>query len=188
MVHIRKLAFCLSVAASVAVFVSIFVLTEQGPAQTTALSTSVGNALASQPAAGVAITTSPNAPDQSLAAAAPAPTGPVSVLLSIAGVRKWAHSVEFLAFGTAVSLASVLWWGRPHRMPLRALLALAICVLASLFDQTHKLFVPGREFDAGDLLFDLLGYSIAILVCFACERLLWILSNRRRLGSAAIGS
>ena len=37
-----------------------------------------------------------------------------------------------------------------------------LCVLASLFDQTHKLFVPGREFDAGDLLFDLLGYSTAI--------------------------
>lgn len=188
MVHIRKLAFCLSVAAAVAVFASIFVLTEQSPGQTIALSTSVGDALTSQPTSGAAITTSPNEPDQSLAAVAPTPTGPVSVLLSIASVRKWAHAVEFAAFGISVSLASVLWWGRPYRMTLRALLALAICALASLFDQTHKLFVPGREFDAGDLLFDLLGYSIAILVCFACERLLWILSKRRRLGSAAIDS
>lgn len=56
----------------------------------------------------------------------------------------------------------------------RVLVAAGICVLASLFDQTHKLFVPGREFDAGDLLFDLLGYSTAI----AFVSLAWIIFRR----------
>ena len=32
----------------------------------------------------------------------------------------------------------------------------------SLFDQTHKMFVLGREFDACDLGFDALGYLAAI--------------------------
>lgn len=51
-------------------------------------------------------------------------------------------------------------------MSLCALLASAACALAFLFDQTHKLFVPGREFDAGDLLFDLLGYAASAALVF----------------------
>ncbi|MFR9006422.1 MAG: VanZ family protein [Collinsella aerofaciens] len=39
-------------------------------------------------------------------------------------------------------------------------------VRASLFDQTHKLFVPGREFDASDLVFDVLGYGVGIVLMF----------------------
>ena len=71
--------------------------------------------------------------------------------------------------------AAALWWGRLRGAHARVLAAAGICVLASLFDQTHKLFVPGREFDAEDLLFDLLGYSTAIafvlLACMALKRI-----------------
>lgn len=89
-----------------------------------------------------------------------------TALLSYASVRKWAHTVEFLALGIPVSLAFIFWWGGPPGLLSRVSLAFLLCVFASLFDQTHKLFVPGREFDAGDLLFDFLGYSIAIGLSF----------------------
>lgn len=102
-------------------------------------------------------------------------------MLSYASVRIWAHTVEFLALGIPVSLALVFWWGRPRGLLLRASLAFLICVFASLFDQTHKLFVPGREFDAGDLLFDLLGYSIAMGLSFIVSRLLDLIRTKSRL-------
>ena len=90
-----------------------------------------------------------------------------TALLSYASVRKWAHTVEFLALGILVSLAFIFWWGKSRGLLTRVPLAFLLCVFASLFDQTHKLFVPGREFDAGDLLFDLLGYGLAVLIVFS---------------------
>lgn len=102
-------------------------------------------------------------------------------MLSYASVRIWAHTVEFLALGISVSLALVFWWGRPRGLLSRVPLAFLLCVFASLFDQTHKLFVPGREFDAGDLLFDLLGYSIAMGLSFIVSRLLDLIRTKSRL-------
>ena len=157
---IRKITFWVAVAAAVAVFIAIFVLTEQSPGDTTALSASVSDAIASRQADAVgagAIGASSGA-----SAAGEGAAGPVEAMLAIGNVRKWAHTAEFFAFGAPVALASALWWGRLRGAHARVLAAAVICVLASLFDQTHKLFVPGREFDAGDLLFDLLGYCTAI--------------------------
>lgn len=164
---IRKITFWVAVAAAVAVFIAIFVLTEQSPGDTMTLSTSVSDAIASQPVDAVGA----GAPDASsgASAAGECAAGPIEAMLAIGSVRKWAHTVEFFAFGVPVALASALWRGRPRGARARVLAAVGICVLASLFDQTHKIFVPGREFDAGDLLFDLLGYCAAIaLVSFAC--------------------
>ena len=41
--------------------------------------------------------------------------------------------------------------------------ALVICAACSLFDQCHKLFVPGRHFDYVDLFMDAFGYGCAIV-------------------------
>lgn len=169
---IRKNTFWVAVAAAAAVFIAIFVLTEQSPGDTTALSASASDAIASRPVdAGGA-----GAPDASLGASAAGErtVGPIEAMLAIGNVRKWAHAAEFFAFGAPVALASALWWGRSRGPRARVSAAFGICVLASLFDQTHKLFVPGREFDAGDLLFDLLGYCSAI----AFVSLAWIIFRR----------
>ena len=45
------------------------------------------------------------------------------------------------------------------------LVSFAISACASLFDQTHKLFVPGREFDASDLVFDVLVMALGLSLC-----------------------
>lgn len=103
-------------------------------------------------------------------------------MLSYASVRKWAHTVEFPSLGIPVSFAFVFWWGRSRGWLTRAPLVFLICFFASLFDQTHKLFVPGREFDAGGLLFDLLGYCVAItLIVVGGIALIWVFSYEHRL-------
>lgn len=161
----RKTMFWISVALAIGVFSIIFVLTEQTPVQTSALSSAVNEAVVAHHDNGMGdgAAASPNARSS-------ASSGVISdlgtALLSYASVRKWAHTVEFLALGIPISLAFIFWWGRPHCLLSRVSLAFLLCVFASLFDQTHKLFVPGREFDAGDLLFDLLGYGLAALFAF----------------------
>ena len=35
-----------------------------------------------------------------------------------------------------------------------------------MLDQAHEMFVPGRKFDTGDLLFDLADCSLAMLLGF----------------------
>ena len=47
----------------------------------------------------------------------------------------------------------------------------AICAGFSLFDQCHRLFVPGRHFDPFDLVMDALGYGVAVVVVMGVERL-----------------
>lgn len=75
------------------------------------------------------------------------------------GIRQWAHVVEFFAFGMSVAIVSK----QCHKS---VLFALCICVLCSLFDQTHKLFVPGREFTMFDLVLDCAGYCSAIGIVY----------------------
>lgn len=176
---IRKITFWAAVAAAVAIFIAIFVLTEQNPGDTTALSASVSDAIVSRPVDAIGA----GATDASsgVSAAGEGAAGLIEAMLAIGSVRKWAHTAEFLAFGVPVALASALWWGRPRGARARVLAAAGVCALASLFDQTHKIFVPGREFDAGDLLFDLLGYCSAIaLVSLARMALKRIPSVGRR--------
>lgn len=167
---VRKGMFLISVALAIGVFSIIFVLTEQAPVQTSALSSAVNEAVVAHHDNGMG-----DGVEASSNAEPTTSSGVISdfgtALLSYASVRKWAHTVEFLALGIPISLAFIFWWGRPRGLLSRVPLAFLLCVFASLFDQTHKLFVPGREFDAWDLLFDLLGYSIAILACFACDKI-----------------
>lgn len=177
---IRKITFWVAVAAAAAVFIAIFVLTEQNPSDTTALSASVSDAIVSRQVDAVG----EGAPGASsgASAAGEGAAGSVEAMLAIGNVRKWAHTAEFFAFGAPVALASALWWGRPRGARARVQAAAGVCALASLFDQTHKIFVPGREFDAGDLLFDLLGYCAAIaLVSLAGMALKRILSVGRHV-------
>ncbi|MBM6689062.1 VanZ family protein [Collinsella tanakaei] len=76
-------------------------------------------------------------------------------------VRKLAHTVEFFVIGMFAAATCIAWTkqGGVHRAFVRATF---LSVASSLFDQFHKLFVPGREFDYLDLAFDALGYLIAI--------------------------
>lgn len=76
-------------------------------------------------------------------------------------VRQIAHIIEFGLLGCVVAILLLLlikkyyvkFWG-----------AIAACFVYSLFDQTHKYFVPGREFDIRDIILDAFGYVIVIVL------------------------
>lgn len=81
-------------------------------------------------------------------------------------VRKLAHTAEFFVVGLFAAATGITWAGDglAHRFALR------FSIIASLCDQLHKLFVPGREFDVLDLAFDALGYFAAIRMAFELYR------------------
>ena len=84
-----------------------------------------------------------------------------SVLLT---ARQMAHIYQFFALGLCASLAML---GCARFSPtVQALAAMAICLVCSLADQTHKLFIPGREFDGRDLVLDAVGYAAAGFLVF----------------------
>lgn len=93
-------------------------------------------------------------------------------------VRQQAHVVEFALMGGVVALNVLAWMsGWAHRRSPRghiriwrtwlmyALASLA-CAVTSFADQYHKLYVPGRHFDKLDLLLDASGYIPAITCVF----------------------
>ena len=77
--------------------------------------------------------------------------------------------MEYGALGLFVALAAKSAMGQGTIAP--GMAALAICAGFSLFDQCHRLFVPGRHFDPFDLAMDALGYGVAVVVVMGVGRL-----------------
>lgn len=182
---LRRAAWLFCVVCAVAAFVGIFALTLQTPEQTTALSQAaerhVTPITSTSPSTGTT--------GASLGGGSASPVGirqtvrnllkrAAAKLLSYANIRAWAHVPEFFVQGLLLFGVAALWPPRDeretpakhlrarYRIPLqgRLAIALALCVACSLFDQIHKVFVPGREFDPRDLLFDATGYLLALAV------------------------
>ena len=65
------------------------------------------------------------------------------------------HFIEYAPFGFLVFRAFV--WEKARRILPALLLAFFVVVLYALSDETHQLFVPGRQFDFTDMTFDALG-------------------------------
>ena len=93
-------------------------------------------------------------------------------------IRQQAHVVEFAIMGGVAALNALAWMsGWAHRRSPRgrirmwrtwfmyALTAVG-CAAVSFTDQYHKLYVPGRHFDKLDLLLDASGYIPAITCVF----------------------
>ena len=85
-------------------------------------------------------------------------------------IRHWAHTAEFFCLGIFATMS--VWFSTKPRVGITGIISLAICVLFSLLDQCHKLFVPGRHFDGFDLVMDALGYGIAIVIAITIATLL----------------
>lgn len=149
----RRVAWVLCLVGAVVAFAVTFALTEQTPEQTTALSSSVERTVV---------------PSASPGATIGGGGGVASALLSVANVRRWAHVPEFFVQGLFLFGAAALWpvahGRRLPRLRVRLAMVLLACAACSLFDQVHKAFVPGREFDVCDLPFDAAGYLLALAV------------------------
>ena len=88
--------------------------------------------------------------------------------------RNAAHVVEFGLVGLLASLSVLCLVGPRYGRGGKPLLVVtvAFCAACSLVDQTHKLFVPGREFEWSDLLLDAFGYLGAIVLVFFSFRVM----------------
>ena len=156
--------------AALAVAAIIFALTEQPPEASSSLSGAVSSAILN-----------------SAEIAAPELTEPSSQLIKFVpgavviqpiglgiGFRQLAHTIEFFTLGAFVATAERMWLCklRVSSHLASAAMPVGICAVYSLFDQIHKLFVPGREFDAIDLGFDAMGYMAACALVFCIASLL----------------
>ena len=76
-------------------------------------------------------------------------------------IRKLAHIAEFGALGLAAGIvcACILGSGITSWAA-----SSVLCFVASLADELHKRFVPGRHFDAEDMLLDAAGYLPATTI------------------------
>ena len=161
----RSVAKWLALAGLVAALAVIYLLTEQSSRDTMALTESTVHGVAA------------------IAGGAAGGAGQAAQDLSgwVGPARRAAHVVEYLVVGALSALTAVLWLG--ERLLPRVLVALTLgfCFVASLLDQTHRLFVPGREFDALDLALDAAGY----LAAAGAVLLAWRLSRRRGRCSGA---
>ena len=79
-------------------------------------------------------------------------------------MRRIGHTGEFFAFGALASMLVIVWFSQRMSVGAMMLASLGACMAGSLFDQTHKLFVPVRHFDWKDLPFDAFGYLAAVVV------------------------
>lgn len=86
--------------------------------------------------------------------------------------RETMHAVAYAVLGALVGLGVRFGirragaWNR-HGWTRAALLAFAFCVLYSLSDETHQLFVPGRSFQLLDLALDWIGSAIGLAAVLA---------------------
>ena len=78
-------------------------------------------------------------------------------------VRSRAHIPEYFALAAALFIALRSSAARPG---VCAALSFLISSLTGLLDETLKIFLPTREFDARDLLFDVIGSFAAAVFMF----------------------
>lgn len=72
-------------------------------------------------------------------------------------VRKLAHFTEYLILGILVSN-----WLKDYNNKLY--LNIIICAIYAISDEVHQLFVPGRSCEVRDMLIDIFGAMISILL------------------------
>ena len=129
----RNAARALVTLGFVGICAAIFYLTAQGPTESVALSSRFDAFLKSV----VAHTGS---------------DGLLAQLVQQIPVRRIGHTGEFFAFGALASVLVIVWFSQRMSVGTMMLASLGACMAGSLFDQTHKLFVPVRHFDWKDIL------------------------------------
>lgn len=170
MARVKHIVGWISVVLLVVTLASIWMLTEQNVEQTSSLSESTARAVEGRAAdvrpdatqesqAGDAV----EGADSTTATVHPDPLAPVRLWMG-ANIRRVAHTVEFFFVGLFASLAVVCLDKRVSPTRLWRVSVLAFCVVCSVGDQVHKIFVPGRHFDVVDLGFDAAGYIAAMLL------------------------
>ena len=170
MARVKHIVGWISVVLLVVTLASIWMLTEQNVEQTSSLSESTARAVegraadvrsdaAQESQAGDAA----EGADSTIATVHPDPLAPVRLWMG-ANIRRVAHTVEFFFVGLFASAAMACLGERLPCARFRYVFVLLFCIVCSVGDQVHKIFVPGRHFDVIDLGFDAAGYVTAMLL------------------------
>lgn len=189
MARVKHIVGWISVVLLVVTLASIWMLTEQNVEQTSSLSESTayvveGQAAGVQPgaaresAAGDAV----EGTDSTAATVHPDPLASVRLWMGI-NIRRVAHTVEFFFVGLFASAAVACLGERLPCARFRYVFVLLFCVVCSVGDQVHKIFVPGRHFDVIDLGYDAAGYVSAMLLVLLIAA--WVHHVTRPIGAHA---
>jgi len=135
---IRRVVF---IIVAVAVLATIFVLSGQEKEQSYGLSDSLAKLI------------------NSLFGMSKHPLTRTSKILGLT-IRNYAHIFLYILLGTSVFAAV----GPTRRSWIRPLIAFAICLALAVLDEFHQLFISGRSSRSFDVLIDMIGFSLAILV------------------------
>ncbi len=83
-------------------------------------------------------------------------------------IRKCAHFSLYAGLGVLSFLSLVTY--RRLSLPMLSAFSLSICLLYSITDEIHQLFVPGRSGEIRDVCIDFCGSLIAVLIMFLIIR------------------
>ena len=183
MARVKHIVGWVSVFLLVVTLASIWMLTEQSAEQTSLLSESTAHVVEGQTAGAQSgdagetrATGAAEVADQTDGVRAD-PLAPVRMWMAT-NIRRVAHTVEFFFVGLFSAVAAACLGEHLLRTRLRCLLVLIFCVVCSVGDQVHKIFVPGRHFDVVDLGFDAAGYIVAMLLVLLVAMLVASLARR----------
>lgn len=183
MARAKHIVGWISVVLLVVTLASIWMLTEQSAEQTSLLSESTAHVVEGQAAGAQSgdagetrATGAAEVADQTDGVRAD-PLAPVRMWMAT-NIRRVAHTVEFFFVGLFSAVAAACLGEHLLRTRLRCLLVLIFCVVCSVGDQVHKIFVPGRHFDVVDLGFDAAGYIVAMLLVLLVAMLVASLARR----------
>ncbi len=73
-------------------------------------------------------------------------------------IRLLGHVIEYFILGLGAGISFKKKW-----------MALFFCITISFLDQIAKIFVPVRHFDLGDIPFDIVGFTSAILIVYVMD-------------------
>lgn len=192
MARVKHIVGWVSVVLLAATLAGIWMLTEQSAEQTSLLSESTAHVVEGQTAGVQSGSTGETLATDAAEVAGQTdsvrvdPLAPVRMWMAT-NIRRVAHTVEFFFVGLFSAAAAACLGERIVRTRLRGLLVLIFCIACSVGDQVHKIFVPGRHFDAVDLGFDAAGYIVAMLLVLLVATLAASLSRRaaRPIGAHA---
>ena len=192
MTRVKHIVGWVSVVLLVVTLAGIWMLTEQSAEQTSLLSESTAHVVEGQAAGAQSgdagetrATGAAEVADQADGVRAD-PLAPVRMWMAT-NIRRVAHTVEFFFVGLFSAVTAACLGERILCTRLRCLLVLLFCVVCSVGDQVHKIFVPGRHFDVADLGFDAAGYIVAMLLVLLVAMLVASLARRaaRPIGAHA---
>lgn len=183
MARVKHIVGWVSVVLLVVTLAGIWMLTEQSAEQTSLLSESTAHVVEGQAvgmqsggAGETRATGAAEVADQTDGVRAD-PLAPVRMWMAT-NIRRVAHTVEFFFVGLFSAVTAACLGERILCTRLRCLLVLLFCVVCSVGDQVHKIFVPGRHFDVIDLGFDAAGYIVAMLLVLLVAMLVASLARR----------